>query len=40
MTERPLSATVEEKPLDVAQFFVEDKRLSIRKAAQQHDISE
>lgn len=36
---KPLSATIEEKTLDVAQSFVEDPKLSIRKAAQQNDIS-
>jgi len=36
---RLLSATVEKKLLDVIQSFVEDQRLSIRKAAQQYDTS-
>jgi len=36
---RPLSATVEEKALDVSQSFVKDQRLSIRKAVQQHDTN-
>jgi len=36
---RLLSVTVEEKALDIAKSFVEDQRLSIRKAAQQHDTS-
>jgi len=36
---RPISATGEEKQLDVAQSFVENVHLSIRKANQQHDIS-
>jgi len=34
---RPLSVTVEEKELDIAQFFVEDQRPCISKPAQQHD---
>jgi len=36
---RPISAIGEEKQLDVAQSFVENVHLSIRKANQQHDIS-
>jgi len=39
LPERPLSATVEEKVLDIAQSFIENQRLSIRKAVQQCDIS-
>jgi len=31
--------TVEEKTLDVAQFFVQDQKLCISKPAQQHDTS-
>lgn len=36
---RPISAIGEEKQLDVAQLFVENVHLSIRKVNQQHDIS-
>jgi len=36
---RLISATGEEKQLDVAQSFVENVHLNIRKANQQHDIS-
>jgi len=35
---KPLSVTVEEKTLDVAQSLVEDQRL-FRKAVQQHNTS-